>query len=234
MSALHSHFNDAGEDELRGRTGRAGLLGYAEHILERSRPPQGASILDVGCGDGAVLRTVKELRPDLHCTGVDFAEKQIAKAKSPAGQGLEFYVANLLDGTLEVGRFDRIYSFGVIQYFKEQQFLRICRMLRSSLLPGGTQTHCSIPDLRKRALHIADFLVNVTGPGALRTWLLFAKLTLVDVKRTLTDDVSYGADSQYHDAEKVARALKEEFAVTVLRPSDSWYRFDLQLVPQAR
>ena len=35
---------------------------------------------------------------------------------------------------VQVGRFDRIYSFGVIQYFKEQQFLRICRMLRSSLL----------------------------------------------------------------------------------------------------
>ena len=33
--------------------------------------PQGASVLDVGCGDGAMARAILDARPDLTLTGVD-------------------------------------------------------------------------------------------------------------------------------------------------------------------
>ena len=33
--------------------------------------PRGHSVLDVGCGDGLIAAEVRQLRPDLHCEGVD-------------------------------------------------------------------------------------------------------------------------------------------------------------------
>ncbi len=233
MSELQAHFNEGGDEALRGRSSRAGLLGYAEHILERLAPPHGGSVLDAGCGDGAVLRVVKELRPDLQCTGIDFAEQQIARARerNAGREQCAFHVANLLDGALEIGRFDRIYSFSVAQYFTHAQLCAICSRLKGALNPGGVLAHLSIPDLRKRALLFDESFVNANAPGPLRHWLALAKMVMVDAKRTLTGDVAYGGDSLFHDAEALARECGGGYEAKVLRPSDSWYRFDLVLAP---
>ena len=231
MSSIRDHFNASGEEALRGLTGPAAHLHYAEYILGQIDAPEGARVLDVGCGDGAVLAAVRTLRPDLECVGVDFADAQIERARAVHGHrpGLEFAVRDVNREAMELGAFDRLYSFSVIQFFSSAEFGLVCRRLQPSLRAGGRIAHLSIPDLRKRAIMFQDSFLNERQCGPAAAWLHTQKMLLVDLKRRLIGDRRYGSDSHYHDAEELARLCRPDFDARIVRPSDSWYRFDLHL-----
>ncbi len=231
MSSLRDHFNTGDEAALRGLSGPASHLHYADYILRQIDAPEGARVLDLGCGDGAVLAAVQQLRPDLQCVGVDFAETQVERARATHGHRphLEFAVRDLKRDALEMGAFDRLYSFSVIQYFPPAEFADACRRLRPSLGEGARIVHLSIPDLSKRAIMFQDSFLNERPAGTIATWINLLKMLLVDFKRRAVGDRRYGSDSLYHDGEELARLCKGEFATRVVRPSDSWYRFDLHL-----
>ena len=229
-----AQFNASDEAGLRGLKGEAGCLFLADYILGRIAPPQNGRVLDFGCGDGRVLAAVRHLRPDLTCVGIDFAEKLIAQAQAENAEtpGLAFHVRDLLKDELALGEFDRIYSFSVIQYFSPPRFRSLNRALRSGLHAKGEVFHLSIPDLSKRVVLFQDDYLNHQARSPLAAAWRVMLLTLVDTKRRLTDDRGYG-DSLFHDAAELAALAGPEYSAHILRPSDSWYRFDLQLVPQA-
>jgi release factor glutamine methyltransferase len=72
--------------------------------------PQGARVVDVGTGSGAIALALKDERPDLEVTGTDVSEDALAVARANA-QRLELDVtfahADLLAG---VGEFDAVVS----------------------------------------------------------------------------------------------------------------------------
>jgi 2-polyprenyl-3-methyl-5-hydroxy-6-metoxy-1,4-benzoquinol methylase len=234
VDALRNYFNAADETALRGFTGRLGHLYFANYILAQIDATSGSRILDIGCGDGAVLAAVKELRPDLDCVGIDFADKQIAKAiSSPQIDGLEFKVNNVLDGPLSSGTFDRIYSFSVVQYFTPLNFQMVCSYLRTSLRHDGMLIHMSIPDISKRVLLFQQSFLDQHSVSSWKNWIHLGKMVLVDMKRRVLGQTAYGTDSHFHNAETLAATCSDAFTAKIIRPSDSWYRFDIQLRPRS-
>lgn len=234
MKSYRAQFNASDEAGLRGVKGEVGCLFLADYILGRIGPPPNGRILDFGCGDGRVLAAVRCLRPDLTCVGIDFAEQLIAQAQAENTDtpGLDFHVRNLLKSDLALGEFDRIYSFSVIQYFSPPHFQSLNIALRPGLRAQGEVFHLSIPDLTKRVVLFQDDYLDHRARSPLAAACRLLLLTLVDTKRRLTGDRRYG-NSLFHDAAELTDLVEPEFRARVVRPSDSWYRFDLHLIPQA-
>jgi release factor glutamine methyltransferase len=72
--------------------------------------PQGARVVDVGTGSGAVALALKDERPDLDVTATDVSEDALAVARANAarlGLDVRFLRADLLDG---VGDVDAVVS----------------------------------------------------------------------------------------------------------------------------
>jgi SAM-dependent methyltransferase len=60
----------------------------ARNLLEIYTLPQGAKVLDVGCGKAFLLYEIKKLRPDIQVTGFDISAYAIANAKDEIRQKL--------------------------------------------------------------------------------------------------------------------------------------------------
>ena len=233
MVDYRGEFNRAEEDGLRGVAGESGCLYIADYILRRIEPPQNGRILDLGCGDGRVLRAMHNLRPDLYCVGVDFAEQKVAQAnaENKMTDSLSFETKDLRHDDVEsLGRFSRIFSFSVIQYLKPKEFVGLNRRLQGALLPDGTLSHLSIPDLAKRVVLFQNDFLNHTPCGPLQSAIHFLKMAIVDYKRRMAHDRHYG-NSLFHAAEELAAISRPAFHTEIVRPSDSWYRFDAILKP---
>ena len=121
----------------------------------------------------------------------------------------------------------------MLQYLAPAEIAGLCGRLCGNLKPGGQLAHLSIPDLSKRLLMFHDSISNARPA---RNWsaekLNLLHLAAVDLKRRLTGDRSYSDNGIFHDGEELAARCSEQFEATVLRPSDSWYRFDLLLDPK--
>jgi cyclopropane fatty-acyl-phospholipid synthase-like methyltransferase len=229
------HFNKVGEEGLRGRSGVSAYRDYAEYILQVTAPPEGARALDLGCGDGRVVRAIADLRPDLHLVGWDLADEKIAQARGESAKhkNIEFEVVDL-KGTLPgEAKFDIAYSFSVIQYFTVAEYVRLNTELVSKRMDSkGRIHHLSIPDLSKRyVLFHADWL-DRGSPTNMSTYVHLIKMLIVDIKRRVVGDRRYG-DSLFHDPEELKAQKIPGMSSATSRPSDSWYRFDVCLRKQS-
>jgi len=76
-------------------------------VLEALEGIAAASVLDVGCGTGALLEAVLVARPDVRALGIDLSSGMIAVAKDRLGDRAELGVADaedlpLADGTVDL------------------------------------------------------------------------------------------------------------------------------------
>ncbi len=82
--------------------------------------PQGARVLDVGCGGGHALAWIAERRPDLRLTGVDLSDEQITRARARLGShDTELVVGSALDLPFPDESFDATISIASIKHWPD-------------------------------------------------------------------------------------------------------------------
>lgn len=107
-------------------------FGHITNITLRKLPKK---ILDIGCGAGVNL-PLSRLFPDIHYTGVDYAEKTIAYAQSEY-PNIEFHVADAFNLNLK-NKFDMIIISSVLILYKsEKDRVSLLQSAKQSLNDDG-------------------------------------------------------------------------------------------------
>ncbi|MFD2366970.1 class I SAM-dependent methyltransferase [Pseudoduganella sp. GCM10020061] len=105
-----------------------------DHILNKIRLQPGQTLLDIGCGWGALAIRAAE-RYGARCVGITLSENQLRLARERVrAQGLEDRVEIRLQDYRDVrGRFDRITSVGMFEHVGvahlPEYFRRMCELL---------------------------------------------------------------------------------------------------------
>jgi ubiquinone/menaquinone biosynthesis C-methylase UbiE len=119
-----------------------GLSQHSDAAFERCRYPEGARVLDVGCGFGdSTLRIARRVGPAGEAVGVDCAENFIraaeAEARKDGVDNARFMVADVQSGDLR-GPYDHAFArFGTMFFEMPGAAMR---NMRKALKPGGTLT----------------------------------------------------------------------------------------------
>lgn len=119
-----------------------GLSQHSNAAFERCHHPQGARVLDVGCGFGdSTLRIAKCVGPSGEAVGVDCAENFIRAAEADARKegvtNAHFFVGDVQWGDLR-GPYDHAFArFGTMFFEMPGAAMR---NVRKALKPGGTFT----------------------------------------------------------------------------------------------
>jgi len=163
----------------------------ADVALAKLALPDGAAVLDYGCGKGMTLRALLAARPDVE--GAVFDVSDAYRAAWDAFVSTDRQAAYAAPPSWR-GRFDAVLSFFALEHAGDPRaFLRDVRAL---LRPGGT-LHVTVPNVRRNA---GDFIVvdhvNHFMPSSLRR--LFADAGFTDVR----------IDEESHDAAFVVDARR--------------------------
>jgi len=115
-------------------------------LFERYRLPEGARILDIGCGTGEIALRLAELYPGAAIVGVDLIESHLELARRAAqrfGPRVRFEVANAFSLPYESGSFDLSVCRHVLQAVPhaERVVAEMVRVTRS-----GGRLHLLVED----------------------------------------------------------------------------------------
>ena len=69
--ALASQLDSYEPSKLRGLVSENSAIGYAAYVLDKTAPPNGATMLDLGCGDGLMMNSMLMLRLHSHINGIE-------------------------------------------------------------------------------------------------------------------------------------------------------------------
>jgi len=108
---------------------------WTEFSIFRDYVENGDKVLDIGCGNGRLLKLLKNKRIDY--TGSDIAEKlvEIAKQKYPQNK---FIVADGRKLPFPENYFDKVFSIAVLHSIPSEEFrLQILKEAKRVLKPGG-------------------------------------------------------------------------------------------------
>jgi 2-polyprenyl-6-hydroxyphenyl methylase/3-demethylubiquinone-9 3-methyltransferase len=145
--------------------------------VKAPRPFEGLRLLDIGCGGGLLCEPMTRL--GFQVTGVDASERNIAVAKSHAGQqdlAID-YRADTAEALLAQGEpgFDVVLNMEVIEHVADpERFLRDCVKL---LRPGGLMIVATLNrTLKAHALAVigAEYVLRWLPPGT-HDWKKFIK-----------------------------------------------------------
>ncbi len=121
-----------GKDQGMERGHRPAVDAMLAYALERQQGPFRA--IDAGCGNGWVVRLLRELPGCLGAQGVDGAQAMIEKARSLDPKG-SYHHADLL-AWKPAARVELVHSMEVLYYFPDPGAL-LALMARDWLEPGG-------------------------------------------------------------------------------------------------
>jgi cyclopropane-fatty-acyl-phospholipid synthase len=127
-------YDDRADDTLEAAQARR-----LERILAMMDTPQGADVLEIGCGWGTLAATLAR-RHDAQVTGITLSAEQLAFARERAtAWGVDGKLDLRLQDYRDVeGRFDRIVSIEMVEAVGEAYWPTYFASLRDRLKPGGT------------------------------------------------------------------------------------------------
>ncbi|MEO7391622.1 MAG: class I SAM-dependent methyltransferase [Ramlibacter sp.] len=131
-AATLAHYENRAQafwEGTRGHDVSQNIGAFLRHIA--AEPP--FDLLDLGCGPGRDLRTLRDLGH--HATGLDGSSTFAAMAR--AHSGCEVWQQNLLRLELPITRFDGIFANAVLFHVPGAHLPRVLGELRASLKPGG-------------------------------------------------------------------------------------------------
>jgi len=99
-----------------------------------SRLPEGAQVLELGCGSGSA--ETLELAQRCRLTGVDVSGEQIRRARERVA-GADFVQADFLELELPSGSFDAVCSFYVFNHVPREHLGPLLGRIAGWLRPGG-------------------------------------------------------------------------------------------------
>jgi cyclopropane-fatty-acyl-phospholipid synthase len=109
-----------------------------DHILSKIRLEPGQSLLDIGCGWGAlVIRAAQKYQA--RCVGITLSEAQFEYARDRVrAAGLERFVEIRLQDYRDIqGQFDRITSVGMFEHVGRKNLVNYFGIMKKLLRPGG-------------------------------------------------------------------------------------------------
>lgn len=165
-SALYTHEGQSLESAQAAKLERICAL------LQLDELPSGGSVLEIGCGWGALALTLAQARDDIAVTGLTLSKEQLAHAQARVtAAGRQGQVDLRLQDYRDVsGRFDRIVSIEMIEAVGEAYWPVYFATLRERLAPGGVVVLQAITinddnfDSYRRG---ADFIQRYIFPGGM-------------------------------------------------------------------
>jgi SAM-dependent methyltransferase len=113
-------------------------------VLDMIAPLAFGEVLDVGCGPGSLLETLRPLRPDVRCNGADFSAAAIRAAETRAPWA-QYHQLDLTKGPLTVDgqprRFDLVLCTDVVEHIDDHEaaFSSLAAMTGGHLLVSTLQ-----------------------------------------------------------------------------------------------
>lgn len=104
-------------------------------LLSFAQLPQNAQILEVGCGRGIGLETLKKRSKVAGISGCDIDAEMIEKAKSRIGSDANLWVGSATNLAAPNRFYDAVFVFGVLHHIKNWQ--AAIREIKRVLKPGG-------------------------------------------------------------------------------------------------
>ena len=131
------------------------------------------SILDVGCGEGSLLKTLADAHPGAAVAGVEIAENALHLARRTL-PGAEFKVLDIADALWE-RKFDLVVCADVIEHIADDE--TALRHMAAMANPGG---HVVVATLQGRMRRFETSIGHVRNyaPGELQTKITGAGLTV--------------------------------------------------------
>lgn len=110
-----------------------GAHGRSTLVREHVRPSPGASVLDIGCGPGELVRHLGDVR----YVGVDVSERYIDRATEVFGDRADFRVGDARKLDLDLRDFDLVLAFGVLHHLDDEDAKRVIDCARAALKSEG-------------------------------------------------------------------------------------------------
>jgi len=183
-----------GEASLRWSSPASFRLKQALFALRQV--PVDGKILEVGCGAGQFIRTLKKIQPTWQCYGADISQEAISLAKN-AQDGVDYSLCGQIELFYENNSLDAVIVFDVLEHASDPDGLlkEIARVLK----PGGV-FYCFVP----------------CEGDKLSIWYWLDK---VGLKKDLTK--RYAGHINYFSRRKVVALLKKNnFSVSRVRYSE--------------
>ncbi len=191
-----------------------------DRIVELLDMPQGGSVLEIGCGWGA-LATALGSRHGARLTGLTLSTEQLAHARERVqAQGLAGAVDLRLEDYRDVGgQYDRIVSIEMLEAVGERYWPLYFETLRQRLATGGKgvlQVITIADDYFERYRHSTDFVQRYIFPGGKLPSVAVMKKHAEAAGLTLQLDESFGDSYAATLAEWRRRFLAAEPAITAM------------------
>ena len=221
---LEQYFDASDEELLRSQHEDVidqHLSHYTSRLTEFLIYNKARRVLDFGCGDGRILQAFAKKYPDVSFVGVDLSKENISLARQKySSSNISYYqvAGGVVNDITNLGSFDLIFSFSVVQYFDAPSMKILVMQLKSLLNPQGALVHMSIPDIRHR------FRICVSDSKS------FISLLKSSIRLFLTffdRDKNYGKNGFWWSSDLLTTIHKEDYKSIRCLSSDSWYRFDL-------